>query len=143
MEDELNSLADIADAENVDRGSAMEEDSEMDAELASSKAEIEEMEAMLEDQRHREAEQVARLEQLQREYEELEANQHETKQTTMEQESDPHFDEFLRLWEKVAGLQGDADVVPVGAREAHQKIEYLLEGLERTQRHIVQLDVIQ
>ena len=141
----MNTLADIADNGygDQDASSAMEEDSEMDAELSSSKAEIEEMEAMLEDQRHREAEQAARLEQLQREYEELEANQNEKEQTAMEQESNPHFEEFLQLWEKVAGVQGDADVEPVGAREAHQKLELLLDGLERTQRHIVQLDVIQ
>ncbi|GJJ77177.1 hypothetical protein EMPS_09536 [Entomortierella parvispora] len=145
MEQELNSLTDIADTEHMDQdaSSAMEVDSEMEAEIASSKAEIEEMEAMLEEQRQREVEQAARLEQLQREYEELEANQLERKESTTEQESDPHFEEFLQLWEKVENAQGDADIEPVGVREAHQKIELLLEDLEKTQRHIVQLDVIQ
>ncbi|KAG0057583.1 hypothetical protein BGZ83_008165 [Gryganskiella cystojenkinii] len=143
MEQALDELTDFPGAEPMDEDdpTSMNVDLELDAEAAASKVEIERLENTLQDQRHREAEQSARYEQLLRECEELEANQQTSDQNAVE-ESSPHFDEFLRLWEKVAEMEGDTEVEPVGAREAHKRLDPLLDSLERSQRHIVQLDVI-
>ncbi|KAF9401851.1 hypothetical protein BGX21_000361 [Mortierella sp. AD011] len=85
---------------------------------------------------------AAIYEELLRENNELISMQHDAEANAKE-DSSPHFDEILRLCQKAADQNGDATVEPKGIKEAYLKLERLLDGLERSQRHIVNLDVLQ
>ncbi|KAF9174269.1 hypothetical protein BGX20_000253 [Mortierella sp. AD010] len=135
MQKELDELADFTDGDFMDQDKTfVEDDPELEAETAAKK--IEKSDITL-------PQYIAAIyEELLRENNELISMQHDAEANAKE-DSSPHFDEILRLCQKAADQNGDATVEPKGIKEAYLKLERLLDGLERSQRHIVNLDVLQ
>ncbi|KAG0004735.1 hypothetical protein BGZ79_008280 [Entomortierella chlamydospora] len=143
MQKELDDLADFPNSDFMYQDKTFVEDEpELEAETAAKKIEIENLDQMIQEQRRREEEQTAIYEELLRENNELISMQHDAEANAKE-DSSPHFDEILRLWQKAADQNGDATIELKGIKEAYLKLERLLDGLERSQRHIVNLDVLQ
>ncbi|KAF9109488.1 hypothetical protein BGX27_007566 [Mortierella sp. AM989] len=142
MQKELDDLATLPSAEMMDQDrTIVEEDPGLEAETAAKKIEIDNLDQRIQEQRRREEEQIAIYEELLRENNELTSMQHDAEANT-EEDSSPYFNEITRLWQKAADQDGDTVVEPKGIREAYLKLERLLDGLERSQRHIVNLDVL-
>ncbi|KAF9360730.1 hypothetical protein BGX26_008013 [Mortierella sp. AD094] len=143
MQKELDDLVDFPNSDLMDQDKTfVEDDPELEAETAAKRIEIEHLDQRIQEQRRREEEQIAIYEELLRENNELVSMQHDA-EANAEEDSSPHFDEIVRLWQKAADQDGDTTVEPKGIREAYLKLERLLDGLERSQRHIVNLDVLQ
>ncbi|KAF9208193.1 hypothetical protein BGZ49_009510 [Haplosporangium sp. Z 27] len=143
MQKELDELESLPNSELMDQDrTIVDEDPEMEAEMAAKKIEIENLDKRIQDQRRQEEEQIAIYEELLQENNELVSMQHDT-ETNTEEDSSPHFDEIARLWQKAADQNGDTPIELSGIKEAYLKLERLLDGLERSQRHIVNLDVLQ
>ncbi|KAF9288880.1 hypothetical protein BGZ74_000843 [Mortierella antarctica] len=130
MQKELDALADMA-ASNEDM--YQDPDPEADANNTAQIMEIEYLEEKLN--------QLTRQEQEQQREElaaQLQGDAHES-----EENSSPAFEDILKLWERVSNQEGDAVIEPRGCREAVLKLETLLDGYERAQNDIIQLDVLQ
>ncbi|KAG0203835.1 hypothetical protein BGX28_004040 [Mortierella sp. GBA30] len=142
MQKELDALADIPEASFMDQDNAMEEENtEVDEEMEEKMAEVERLEQTIQEQRKQEEEQIALYEELLRENDELSAIQQET-ETISEEDSSPHFEELRRLLQKAIEQNGDAAVTPRGIKEAVLKLQRLLDCLERSQRLIINIDVL-
>ncbi|KAG0008513.1 hypothetical protein BGZ80_003353 [Entomortierella chlamydospora] len=135
MQKELDDLADFPNSDFMYQDKTFVEDEpELEAETAAKKIEVGEIYAV--------SWGSAIYEELLRENNELISMQHDAEANAKE-DSSPHFDEILRLWQKAADQNGDATIELKGIKEAYLKLERLLDGLERSQRHIVNLDVLQ
>ncbi|KAF9328127.1 hypothetical protein BG006_008634 [Podila minutissima] len=136
MQKELDALADMA-ASNEDM--YQDPDPEADANNTAQIMEIEYLEEKLNQLTRQEQEQHSVFDQLAREREELAAqlqgDAHES-----EENSSPAFEDILKLWERISNQEGDAVIEPRGCREAVLKLETLLDGYERAQNDIIQLD---
>ncbi|KAI1307668.1 hypothetical protein EDD11_004449 [Mortierella claussenii] len=143
MQKELEELTGLTDQELMEHDSTVVgNDPEVEAEIAANRIEIENMGRKIQEQRQQEQEQTALYNRLIQESNELEVRQQDAEAIT-EDDASPHFEELVRLWEKVVEQHGDSTVQPKGVQEAYLKLERLLDGLERCQRHIVVLDVFQ
>ncbi|KAK3814410.1 MAG: hypothetical protein J3Q66DRAFT_346420 [Benniella sp.] len=143
MQTELDGLMELQDSELMDQETtAMDEDPDLEAELAQKKLEIEQLDQQIREQRRQEEEQTVMYEELLRECNALATSQQDSEVVT-EKDSSPSFNEIVRLWNKASEQNGDTALQPKGAQEAYLKLERLLDNLERCQRHIVNLDVLQ
>ncbi|KAI7825349.1 hypothetical protein BC939DRAFT_448588 [Gamsiella multidivaricata] len=143
IQNELDGLGEAPESELMDEDKTIvEDDPELEAETAKWKLEIEELDKEIEEQRRKEEEQLRQYEELQQESDELNAMVQDT-QSTEEELASPNFDEIKSLLEKAMNQEGDAIIQPEGLKESYLRLERLLDGLERCQRHIVNLDVLQ
>ncbi|KAG0333340.1 hypothetical protein BG000_009243 [Podila horticola] len=139
MQKELDALADMA-ALNEDMD--QDPDPEADANNTAQIMEIEYLEEKLKQLTRQEQEQHTVFDQLAREREEFAAQlQGDTRES--EEDSSPAFEDILNLWERVSNQEGDTVIEPRGCRETALKLETLLDGYERAQSDIIQLDVLQ
>ncbi|ORZ22828.1 hypothetical protein BCR41DRAFT_385103 [Lobosporangium transversale] len=143
MQQELDGFASLSEMELMQYDSAtQEEDPETNTEIAASKLEIEKLNHRIQEQRWQEKELVDMYENLVCESNELLTAQQDAEALAKE-DSSPQFEELMRLYEKVTIQEGDTLILPKGVQEAYLKLERLLDGLERCQRHIVMLDVLE
>ncbi|KAF9982316.1 hypothetical protein BGZ65_003000 [Modicella reniformis] len=143
MQIELDGLIEHPESELVNQETnEMEEDPELEAETVQKKLEIERLDRQIQEQRQQEEEQLTIYEELLRESNELSASQQDS-ETVQEDDSSFNFNEIVRLWNKAKDQNGDTKIQAKGIQEAYLKLERLLDNLERCQRHIVNLDMLQ
>ncbi|KAF9437188.1 hypothetical protein BGZ76_001702 [Entomortierella beljakovae] len=143
MQKELDDLANFPEVEMMDQDKAAAEyDTELESETSAKRIEIEELDKRIQEQKDFEQQQLAAYEDLSRESDELTAILNDA-EANAEKNSSPNFDEMLRLWQRASEQDGDTVIDPKGTKEAYLKLERLLDGLERSQRLIVNLDVLQ
>ncbi|KAG0089231.1 hypothetical protein BGZ93_009975 [Podila epicladia] len=130
MQKELDALADMA-ASNEDMD--QDPDPEADANNTAQIMEIEYLEEKLK--------QLTRQEQEQQREGLVAQSQGDANES--EENSSPAFEDILKLWERVSNQEGDAVIELRGCRETVLKLETLLDGYERAQNDIIQLDVLQ